>query len=246
MNNISSPEKSLYGITQQLDDLFCNDYFFSDTQNYILVYVRCAEYFLNKILSNEIVINDENTVRALYLLKDKMRGVGASHKSIKELYVKVLNFIEVSVSDNEVDNTENEETILEYYDYGPYSFFYNGMCIVRNVALATYVASMAKHLKSIPEITDLNGENYIRISNVKHLEMIEFLGPVLSDPTKFDMALFTKVKEGVWRLEFNGLGMGANHYIYQREAYRSICDLLKYMLKADVEAVSHLQEYMFD
>lgn len=234
-----------YQFTKNKEDLFSYSSFYEDTESFLLKEVECAEFFLKKIKSGNMRLNDINPLYTLLKLYSKIREPYSNYRNIKSIFVKTLEYVEHNIEivmNEELCRPEDYyEQWGEYYGYGPYCLLVNAVAVIRSRALAEYVKNLAKHLKSFPDITDLHGGNYLIVSNVKLEGVEEWFGDIKTDHSEYAMATFSPLSDGKWRFQFNNLGP-VNNFIFMQAAYINVADILSAALDADVELCTWLDD----
>jgi hypothetical protein len=236
---------SSYPYTQNKDDLFYYRRFYQNTEQLILTDIECAEFFLNNIKSGNYILDDINPLNAILELFSKIKEPYSKYGKLKALFIETLDYIENNIA--KVTNVEQlelkdyNEDLGFYYSVGLYPYLANSISIIRSRAFAEYIRIMASHLKKSPDITNLWGGNYLIVSNVKIEDMEKWFGEIKPDNEKYARANFIKISEGKWSFILNDLGP-ENNYIYMNHAYSKIADLLAYVLDAEVELCTWLDD----
>lgn len=234
-----------YQFTKNKEDLFSYSSFYENTESILLRDVECAEYFLQKIQSGGMMLNNVNSINVLLKLYNKVREPYSAYLKLQPMFTQTLEYIErntgVVMNVELCDLDEFGEDFGWSYGVGPYFHLVNSIARLRERAFAEYVRALAKHLKQFPEITDLHGGNYLIVSNVRLEGIEEWFGDIKADHSEYAMASFSLLSGGKWRFEFNNLGP-VNNFIFMQAAYINVADFLSAALDADVELCTWLDD----
>lgn len=236
-----------YGYVKDPEVLFSEGYLYKDSAQYIATCPIAAKYFLAVIFSDEVDLF--HNMLALQSLIDMQRPIAQSYKGFAELkpaYEHTLLQIRdqaqtlFSIDKFNVDN--DAQAIQQNASFGDYAIMLDAVSRARQSALVGYIEQMVDHLLKWSDINDLNGECYLKVSDLRHPPLAKHFSEISYPHSNEILAHFKPYGADTYKLELNELGPYSNNHIYKQAAYQSAEEVLSFCLQANVKMHSWLED----